>query len=478
MLTVDVLEYDEAIFMNVARSLRRVGLPLRPMGAQGIFFFDHTPLYYYGLSALTLLSGENILLLRLATTLFGLSTIILVYSTVHKQHGPASGCVAALTLALNPFFGLHAFFLRMEVPMSFFVALSLYFTVNGRQQSTQKSFAPAGIAAALAVLTKQFTIIFCFALAIYAVLIGQTWRERLRNFLWTTAPSGLGLAGWMLWAYKLNPKQFLNTMRRWFNSAAGSSSATEGRMNIELLRWMQTLRGDVFTSGMLALLCIAIIIAISTRKKPPKLTLLALLYPAIAVGLSFVISLKEPRHIIATIPVLAVAIGLLVDWGQVFIWLKQSPPRLGLAMLVFGALAWEMSPLQLPSASEWHNIESWWHPRFAYRMFDSDRYYGIIRDTGEYIAANVPSDKLITIVHEGPVLGYYADHNYLFLYTLPLEGIIKALDDADILVVDHPVFVRLSPEEKDTVMQYIDDSFEQLRIVEDSYRRTTIYRHK
>jgi hypothetical protein len=50
LLSVHVLECDEVIFIDVARNIQRLGLPLRSIPAEGFFFFDHTNLYVYRLS--------------------------------------------------------------------------------------------------------------------------------------------------------------------------------------------------------------------------------------------------------------------------------------------------------------------------------------------------------------------------------------------------------------------------------------------
>ncbi|HSN76789.1 MAG TPA: hypothetical protein VL334_17080, partial [Anaerolineae bacterium] len=46
-INVHVLEYDEAVFMDVARNIQRLGLPFRSLGEQGQPAFEHTPLYLY-----------------------------------------------------------------------------------------------------------------------------------------------------------------------------------------------------------------------------------------------------------------------------------------------------------------------------------------------------------------------------------------------------------------------------------------------
>jgi len=55
-------------------------------------------------------------------------------------------------------------------------------------------------------------------------------------------------------------------------------------------------------------------------------------YVAIALAASYVIKLKEPRFIIAVVPMMAIAIGLAVDWDDVFTALRERiRPQPGLS---------------------------------------------------------------------------------------------------------------------------------------------------
>lgn len=93
--SVHTLEYDEAIFMDVARNIQRLGLPLRSIGETGVFFFDHTPLYVFFLSGLREIFGDNVSLLRLVTVTFALGSVLLTARLVQQRNGlPATNQTA------------------------------------------------------------------------------------------------------------------------------------------------------------------------------------------------------------------------------------------------------------------------------------------------------------------------------------------------------------------------------------------------
>ena len=65
------------------------------------------------------------MLLRSATLLFGLLTILLVFRIGLEVRGLGSALVGSMLLAVNPFFVMFSWFVRMEVPLCFFLVLAL-----------------------------------------------------------------------------------------------------------------------------------------------------------------------------------------------------------------------------------------------------------------------------------------------------------------------------------------------------------------
>ena len=114
-INVHVLEYDEAVFMGVARNIQRLGLPFRSLGEQGQPAFEHTPLYLYVLSLYARPSEIGIFGARLVTLAFGLGSVWLTFEIGRRIRDSLAGFVAALLLAINAFFALHTFFVRMAI---------------------------------------------------------------------------------------------------------------------------------------------------------------------------------------------------------------------------------------------------------------------------------------------------------------------------------------------------------------------------
>ena len=266
---------------------------------------------------------------------------------------------------------------------------------------------------------------------------------------------------------------------RWFGSAVGGQNYGGDRSGIMLADWAMTVSGDVLTWGMLLLLMVSILLAFLFQTKRPNIFYLPLVYVGSALFLSFVIDLKEPRHIILVIPMMAMLIGLIAPWEETFRWIGENWFRKGLALLLSGIFIWQISPLQIPSQIDsWQTFESWWQPRIARRMFFEDRYYGILKEAGEFLADRVPPGEVITIVHEGPVFSYYAEHPYQLLYTRSYESVLETIDKATYLVFDYPTFPKLTPEEIDRVERYIEDDFDEMSVLADDHRQLTVYKRR
>jgi hypothetical protein len=171
-------------------------------------------------------------------------------------------------------------------------------------------------------------------------------------------------------------------------------------------------------------------------------------------------------------------IGILVQWDVVWGCVRQKQSRTIFAALITLFLVWQISPLKLPSTAQWRQTEPWWEPQFAQRIFYSQRHYSLLKETGEYLAENTPPDAVITVLHEGPVVAYYADRPHYFLYTMAYPNVMKRLEATEYLVVDDQLFFQLSPEEIGKVMAYVESEFELEQLMQDQYRQTRIYRRK
>jgi 4-amino-4-deoxy-L-arabinose transferase-like glycosyltransferase len=90
---------------------------------------------------------------RLLTALLGTLTVVLTWR-IGRRIGVATGLLAAAFLAVQPLHVRESHFVLTDVPMTFFVALTLLASVRAFESPSAQSFALSGAAAGLAAATK------------------------------------------------------------------------------------------------------------------------------------------------------------------------------------------------------------------------------------------------------------------------------------------------------------------------------------
>jgi hypothetical protein len=85
------------------------------------------------------------------------------------------------------------------------------------------------------------------------------------------------------------------------------------------------------------------------------------------------------------------------------------------------------SPLRSPHGNI-TDFRSWFDPLYAWRLFENDRYYNILRLAGLYLKEHTEPDEVITVLHEATVTAYYAERHYYMLYTASLDVAMRILE--------------------------------------------------
>jgi 4-amino-4-deoxy-L-arabinose transferase-like glycosyltransferase len=312
------LDFDEHIFLDVGRHIVDTGLPTRTYASPPALFFDHTPLYVYFVALVTAIGGPTAPIIRASTLVFGVLTIVLVFMVGRQVRGVGSGFVGAMLVAINPFFIHYSWFIRMEVPLCFFLVLAVYLLINER-------LLLAGLAIAVAVMLKEIALAFWLVATVYVFA-----RRGIRAAAIVAIPAALAFAAWLAYAASLDQAHLLSTMRRWLESAEGSNPGNR-RFHIGLFTWTVTIVGRVVGPLLIFAAGAATALAVVRRERVPAIAVVPAAYVVIAVVASFLMSLKEPRFLIAVVPMTALFIALVVDWDDVWTMVRSPavPPVAG-----------------------------------------------------------------------------------------------------------------------------------------------------
>ena len=172
----------------------------------------------------------------------------------------------------------------------------------------------------------------------------------------------------------------------------------------------------------------------------------------------------------------AIAIGITIDWDAVLARLRGNRLTQGVGVLLAIFILLEISPLQLVQgmqapAQRWEEI-------YFQRLVINDRHYGVLQKAGLILGEQMNEGEIAYVVNEGPVIGYYADRNYQFLYTQDYNQVMTNLDRATWLVVDSERFPKLTEDQKRDVFDVIDCRFDVFQQVSDQFRQLEILQRK
>ena len=277
---------------------------------------------------------------RVVTALLGIATIPLLYFAGSRFYGKRTGLIAAGLYAIAPLAVVHAHFLTVDVPATFFVTLTLFFSAkilfprnlalststeeDQKQPASPSSFLSpyllAGIAAGLAAATK-YTAVTVLLVPLSAYL----WRNKQIEEKKGAKPFFLILGGCVV-AFLLGcPGVFLNPDAFW----NGLPNFPGSGLRYELLEHSRTGHGDLFTNtgngwwyhlwislrfGLGLPLLIAALFgvgaALKRRNRADRVLLVYLLVTYALTGLSAV---RFARYMIPLFPVLFLFVGRLLS---------------------------------------------------------------------------------------------------------------------------------------------------------------------
>ena len=205
-----------------------------------------------------------------------------------------------------------------------------------------------------------------FVVAIYVFARSHDQKSRLLNALRVGLLAFIAMLLWIGWIAVLSPPQLQGTFIRWFSSASGAARVTiqDGRLGLPVQEWLLSIGSRLLGWETVLFFAVALFLMIVFRPiSLSPITVLLALYIGLTLLYSLVVNLKEPRHIIGIVPMLAILIILIIDWPRVIdrldTWVNKPVPAM-LAVIMFLIAAWGLSPLQVPRSGEWRNPEEWW----------------------------------------------------------------------------------------------------------------------
>lgn len=228
-----LIEWDEAIYALVSKNILRTGDWLTFTWQHGFPWFEKPPLFMWLTAPLISVLGTISLAPRIWPALFGLGSIVTTYFLGKKMFGERVGLIAGFILASTTGFLYYSRMAMLDVPVTFFITLSLLLFWQGRETQHSKYWILFGITTALGTLTKGVVGMFPLAIAALFALVEilldrNLARYRIKNLLLLPIAYCLVAIPWHLVMYAKHGQAFLENYIL-YHVLLRSSSAIEGK---------------------------------------------------------------------------------------------------------------------------------------------------------------------------------------------------------------------------------------------------------
>lgn len=263
--------------------------------------------------------GESIFVARTVSILFALATIFLLYLVSKKYFTWQFSIVLCALFALSPLMLLWSFRVYTDIPAMFFCLLSFYFLLKGEEKDKKKVkvkenkkknkkfnllfVAFAGIASALAFLTRFPLALFPFSVLIYFIIKKKS-KEFLIFFIFFIAM----LAPWLVY----NQMMYHNPL---WDVKVQFSAVAQYTFYEPFMKQVSNL--FIFSNFLISLLLPFGIYIMIKKKKMKNLDFLILIYLLISfIYYFFFVKLKEERYCFAFLPFIYLVSFRTIEWVQ------------------------------------------------------------------------------------------------------------------------------------------------------------------
>lgn len=157
------LEYDEGIYLSVARNIHELGFPIEPVGEKGEFFLGHPHFGLFDMALWESMFELDFVLIRLfhmLTWILPLITVLFFFGK--KLSNSWGGLLAVFFLITSPFVLHNAILAKIDVPLMTMFAIFFFIFYMFYEKDDERVFIiwlVMGVVFAIAALTKYQAIL-------------------------------------------------------------------------------------------------------------------------------------------------------------------------------------------------------------------------------------------------------------------------------------------------------------------------------
>jgi 4-amino-4-deoxy-L-arabinose transferase-like glycosyltransferase len=427
-----VPDYDEAVYIDVARNLAQRRAPYRSTGPENLYLV-HPPLgpLLYSLPIRFVDDASHLLAARIVGSLASLIIMLMTFSLARKMGGTLAGLIAMTVLGLNPFFLTYAHSAYLEPLECVFMLAALLLWINS--QGSVRLAALAGVMLGLGFWCKYFAALFGVAILISGIISIKKRGEKAQPLLAFICASCIVALLWPLYAcYIAGWDSFIGVVNTRF-SGFYSAAAYDARVGRSFYEFAANAISQV--SPLFALVAgIAVVWGIiRVWRKPSKgERLLGLVTLCFCLPL-LVMSGRDALYFWPIMPVVAIWISLVFcdlynECGRGVARKTLISTATAIFILIF--------PIDLLRLDKLPGLKKLYFTGHAYTwraMLHHNVYYKL--SLRKDIIASL-EDKDALVGRFGPIMNYYMGGTYSMLYMSDYEGAVDLLRGHDIVVLD------------------------------------------
>jgi len=445
-------DFDEAIYMDLARSIVRTG-KIIASNYPPTTFLIHPPLFYYLVSVSFALLGPGLETGRLVSTLMSVGNLAFVFYFLRRARGDRWAAAGTLLVAVNPAFLYYGHSVYMEMTVAFWITAALWAYSRAGVGESLRWERWAGVFLGLACVTKYYAAI------LVAVMALATWSRdargsagRIRRLAALLTPVAVAGALWVAWGLAMGgARDFIGAQLSWGLEPPGTIYSWRAVNNWMFVRELVGVVTPAFA-------CLAALgLAVAARRLwrlrsllQGSVEMVLVVFPVAYLLFLLTFRNKDVKYIVPVIP----ALGILIGLAPTVAWVKRlSAWSHWAGTLVLAALASPLLPLYDPVTHQRH--DNLWV--FGIRRDPEYRRYC---EAGVLGGRETNPGQVILVQRKGPIIGYYADRYYLDLWGLPLGEAIANLKKADLVVLDRNT-EYMPIEDQESFRQAVKQDFSQ-----------------
>jgi 4-amino-4-deoxy-L-arabinose transferase-like glycosyltransferase len=305
----NLAHWDEAIYAEISKEILStqdwitLHYNFRP-------WFMKPPFFYYLLSITFKFFGISTFTSRLLPALFGVGTILVTFFLTKELFNHRTGFMSSLILITAPQF-LHKSRMAMtDVPVTFFIVLTLYLFILAQKRNSRLFYCLMGAALGLGAMTKGAIGLIPFFIMIAYLLLTKNIRSIIsKDFLMAFLVFFAITAPWHLIQLILHKSQFINEYLL-YHVAKRVAVAIEEH-NYGNLFYFRVIGYGL--SLWVYPLAASIIYVISFGIKKHKQTILFIPWIVITFGIFLIAKTKLPWYLIPLYPIFAITTAYFLD---------------------------------------------------------------------------------------------------------------------------------------------------------------------